>query len=312
MINSLSRAIGVLNHEDSNRGMVNTSSSVKKARKLFENHIYRGPVKTTIQRSGLNRVLAYLYDKSISVSYWIDSRRGDTIYTVDLGRLSADYHMSSGKERDFLPRFASENTEGEILKVVIQELTPGDVFYDIGSNVGQYACFAAQKIDPQDVHCFEPHPKSAARLRENLALNDVDATVHEVALSGSDGVVHFDLGEDMEGGMGRITDTNSERAVSVPSRSVDSFRADKGVSPPDIVKMDVDGVEWELVPGMKETLQNSACRLIMMEVHPRQIEERGGSVERLIGVLEESGFVGERMKSHKDSNSFHMKFERAQ
>jgi hypothetical protein len=69
--------------------------------------------------------------------------------------------------------------ESEDMAFVLHLLRPGDVFYDVGANVGSYTLLAATA--GARVHAFEPSPPTAARLRRNVALNALEerVQVHE-------------------------------------------------------------------------------------------------------------------------------------
>jgi FkbM family methyltransferase len=67
--------------------------------------------------------------------------------------------------------------------------SPGDVFVDIGANIGYYALLAKQRVGPQDrVLAFEPHPKTASRLKKNVERSgSLDIELFEGALSNQSG-----------------------------------------------------------------------------------------------------------------------------
>src|SRR5438105_5298964 len=70
--------------------------------------------------------------------------------------------------------FASGEYEPEVTRILLCELRQDDVFYDVGANVGYYACHAL-KMGLTSVFAFEPDPLSAAVLRLNLRLNQFTA-----------------------------------------------------------------------------------------------------------------------------------------
>lgn len=68
-------------------------------------------------------------------------------------------------------------------------LRPGDIFLDVGANVGVYTLLAASLVGPSGtVHAFEPGTLALGHLRENIKINKLDGvTVHELGLSDLDG-----------------------------------------------------------------------------------------------------------------------------
>src|SRR5438105_5376761 len=88
-----------------------------------------------------------------------------------LAPVRAGFTMALDKA-DFVQRtiFAEGEYEPEITRLFEQELNPTDVFYDVGANVGYYACLALH-TGVASVCCFEPDPLSASVLKMHLGLN---------------------------------------------------------------------------------------------------------------------------------------------
>jgi FkbM family methyltransferase len=71
--------------------------------------------------------------------------------------------------------------EPESLAMWASLVSPECVALDVGAYTGLYAITAAKL--GAIAYAFEPLPKTAARLRDNIALNNVDVTVLQVAAS---------------------------------------------------------------------------------------------------------------------------------
>jgi predicted RNA methylase len=93
----------------------------------------------------------------------------DDTQTHSIANQTVSFH--TGTFDEFI-RFRNLVGERAILEDLLRSLEPDDVFYDIGANVGTYTCFAASKLVPNAVVAFEPEPKNATRLREDLDLSD--------------------------------------------------------------------------------------------------------------------------------------------
>src|SRR6185436_5175915 len=63
-----------------------------------------------------------------------------------------------------------EPEEGELLRTLVK---PGDVFVDVGANVGYFVRLIATHCAPSQIHAFEPQPTSSTL----LALNTWDLAV---------------------------------------------------------------------------------------------------------------------------------------
>jgi hypothetical protein len=79
--------------------------------------------------------------------------------------------------------------EAELQKAIQQHVHEGMVAYDVGANIGFTALLLSQAVGPTgQVVAFEPLPVNATRLRNNIALNDIECPVHVVENAVSDSI----------------------------------------------------------------------------------------------------------------------------
>ena len=78
-------------------------------------------------------------------------------------------------------------SEKPIKDLIVSILRPGDVFFDIGANVGFFSLVGAQAVGEKGaVHAFEPLPHLAALIRRTVARNKLaNVRVLEMAVSAS-------------------------------------------------------------------------------------------------------------------------------
>src|SRR5262249_39850053 len=75
-------------------------------------------------------------------------------------------------------RLVSAEKEPFTVEWIEQSIKPGDVFYDIGANVGAYSLIAAKNTrNRARVFAFEPSPASYVDLSRNVALNGCEESV---------------------------------------------------------------------------------------------------------------------------------------
>jgi len=156
---------------------------------------------------------------------------------------------------------------------------------DIGANIGIYTVFLAQHIPRVDA--FEPEPSVLTRLRKNLSLNNVaNVSVHETCVGLESGTVAFLEADERNQGIGRIAsesaDVEHRRCVSL-----DDF-LHSSIDEPCLIKMDIEGAELLAIQGGRQAFANrSAPVSILIETHPAEIAQLGGTLERLAaGILE--------------------------
>ena len=132
---------------------------------------------------------------------------------------------------------------------VMHLLRPGDLFVDVGANVGSYTVLAA-KLCGSDVVAVEPDPGANDQLRKNVHANGVDDRVqtHALAVSGASGTVQFTIGRDATN---RVANDGDGATLSVPATTLDELLRGRC---PTMIKLDLEGHERDAVAAAGRTL----------------------------------------------------------
>lgn len=172
-----------------------------------------------------------------------------------------------------LEQLSDGQAEG-FLEILISYLSPGQVFYDVGSNVGEYAIFLAKRVGPEGtVAAIEPVKSSYERTQDNIRVNGfANIRAYQTALSDRPGVANLKIGGFLSR-QSRLVDqpSDDECFETVRVTTGDLLRKTEGLPVPDAVKIDVEGHEYQVLRGMRETLLHPACRLLCCEVHPMHL-----------------------------------------
>lgn len=143
----------------------------------------------------------------------------------------------------------------------------GKIVYDVGAWEGVLTLFFARAVGGRgQVIACEPNPRSAARLRENLALNLLrHVRLFEVALGDVEGQAWLHVPDGIAA-RGHLSMNGT--GIAVPVRRLDALIAEEGLPAPDFVKVDVEGAELAVLRGAQATL--TRCRpILLIEVHPQ-------------------------------------------
>ena len=155
----------------------------------------------------------------------------------------------------------------------IASFGPGDVFYDVGANIGGFALLAGKLHGTAvAVLAFEPGVENFAALARNIRLNDLSGTVTPlpVALSESTGVQQFFYRAVDAGGalhaIGAPVDYRGKKFTPAAVQPVISYTFDDVIERlalprPTRIKLDVDGAESRVLAGAARTLTTSRCDL---------------------------------------------------
>jgi FkbM family methyltransferase len=174
--------------------------------------------------------------------------------------------------------------EGTV-RFITAEVKPGDVFYDIGANIGPYTLMAAKRVRPNGaVYAFEPHASNLHSLMENVRLNDLSDVVRVMssALYDREGFFDFNYYESDAGtSLSQLEDNRDHhdrafRPVFTECKhgtTIDRLIQDRVIDRATLIKMDVDGNELLILKGMKTLLDQAPPRAILMEVNLRHKDE---------------------------------------
>lgn len=168
-----------------------------------------------------------------------------------------------------------ESKEPETLDWIDQNFHAGDVFFDIGANIGVYSLYAGRRTASGSVYAFEPEAQNFSRLCRNVAANGLTNVVPScIALADRCRFDYFYVGS-MEVGsaMHSLGAPSAFRREVAPLRqgafaiALDEFVATVGAPRPTILKIDVDGIEVSILEGARQTLQSGSIRTLLVELN---------------------------------------------
>lgn len=145
----------------------------------------------------------------------------------------------------------------------------GDIVFDIGAHVGYYTLLAARRVGPGGyVYAFEPLPRNSAFLDRHIQINHLsNVTSYQVAVSDQSGSAHFGGGQSSS--TGRIT-SNGE--LEVRAATLDDMLDSGEVTPPSVMKIDVEGAEAAVLRGGQRLLAQYRP-VIFLATHGRDARE---------------------------------------
>ena len=187
--------------------------------------------------------------------------------------------------------------EVPIIRQIVAHCQPEDVVFDIGGNIGIHACLIRKSMGDdggEKVISFEPHPSNAERLRQNAELNQVSIRTEQMALSNKQGTVTLHSADRRPGEGKHALRTNTEsdsNSIEVESIPGDLYIERSSCPVPNILKIDVEGAEYQVLQGLSDTLQKEQCRAVFMEVHRSKLSVFETTVGEIEQYLKEKGFT---------------------
>jgi len=145
--------------------------------------------------------------------------------------------------------------------------TKGKLFVDVGANLGRYEVLLGKNYER--VIAIEPSPENMSFLKRNVANVKVkNIEFLQCAVSGQNGTATLFYGEHCGAHTLMSTNLNVE-GLQVKTVTLDTLL--KREDNVDLVKVDVEGAEWEVLEGSKEVLPK--IKRWVVEVH--NLEQKG-------------------------------------
>jgi FkbM family methyltransferase len=160
-------------------------------------------------------------------------------------------------------------------------LKPGDLFVDVGANVGAYTLWA---IDcGAKVIAVEPHAETAGRFRRNIQLNSYEVEFAEVALADKPGLLRMTSNLDA---MNHLI-LDDQGGVEVPVTTLDLLLGDRAVAG---MKIDVEGAEELVLRGAVSALAERRLGVIQLEWNDLSQSTAMSSRQGLAELLRNAGY----------------------
>ncbi len=174
-------------------------------------------------------------------------------------------------------------------------LKPASVFYDLGANAGYFTLMANRVITEGKIYAFEPSPAARQLFEEHLKLNSAKITADNIsllpfAISDAEKQIEFsDSNIQKEGNTyikGSPIFSGTENKITAQCYSVDGLQQ-QGFERPDVMKIDVEGAEYDVLQGAVNTLKRyKPC--ILLATHDCHLP---GVQEKCVKLLKQLGYI---------------------
>jgi FkbM family methyltransferase len=175
-------------------------------------------------------------------------------------------------------------------------LRPGDVFLDVGANIGYLSAVAAGLVGPQgQVHAFEPVPAFFARLCRLAALNPEYRIAANPCAAGesprtSKMYVACEPGQSTLVPLYKV-EPEIASTIEVPVIRLDSYLEQNQIERVALIKIDTEGFELPILRGLQNYFEKSRHRpAIICEIAPRAYPLMGRSVSELAAFMAKYGY----------------------
>jgi FkbM family methyltransferase len=174
------------------------------------------------------------------------------------------------------------------------QLAPGDLFVDVGANIGYFSMLASQCVGNQgEVVSIEASPSIFHVLQANISNNQCsNIEALNIAAAANPGTVELYAAPGSNLGMTsvlRSRDFPLEAVVSCDRLS--SILGAERCSRIRLMKIDIEGAEWPVLKSVLEDISSFNEKLeIVVEINPSETVEFGASASSIFDAFAASGF----------------------
>lgn len=176
--------------------------------------------------------------------------------------------------------------EPQTFGVLDTVLFPEAVYCDIGAWIGPTVIYAARRC--RQVYCFEPDRVAFRHLLENIQLNGLENVLpFNLALAESPGMARMASPRGKRGdSMTSLLVPDGKKAMDILCLTWQSWLEMVGMPVINVIKMDIEGGEFDLLPTMVDYLELFRPRLYL-SLHPHLLpeEQRSGRMAAIVSSL---------------------------
>jgi FkbM family methyltransferase len=185
-----------------------------------------------------------------------------------------------------MSQFSTMGTEpNQELAAFLDQATDKYCLLDIGALYGVFSLAFCAGHCEKKAYAIDPSAKSQQQLARNLELNPGLQVLPYAIAMGNDAV---DLQMHKEGNHYVAAQAGSIAANRVEQWTMDKFVATYSIEP-DIIKIDVEGFEWQVLQGGASFLRTNSP-VICLEIHAQRLRNYGSSVAQLVELLTGFGY----------------------
>jgi len=171
------------------------------------------------------------------------------------------------------------------LKAIESFITNDAIFIDIGANFGLYTLHVSRLINKNgQIICFEPFSENFDSLTQNIVLNGLpNVHLENIAIGEKEGVINLYY-DKRENNLGMVSATPLERGITeeVKVVSLDTYLKNIHFNKIDLIKIDVEGFEYSVLSGMKNTLKSFHPSLLVEILDGNESFNQNSTCENLL------------------------------
>ncbi len=187
------------------------------------------------------------------------------------------------------------------LAMLLSFVHEGDVIVDVGAHIGTFSIPMAKATGKSGkVFSFEASPSTFAVLQKNIAENKANVTAHNSAISHDQKSVTIAVEDNKNSGANRIS---TEKTSSTSSSAITAVKLDDIIHDQiNMLKIDVEGMEWSVLQSAKSLIKNSKP-LIYIEINASAMKRYNTTLSALESYFKSLGYDFFRNEGQRNSSN---------
>jgi len=221
----------------------------------------------------------------------IRNKGSELCYTIDYG-VKIYFEITNPLTWQLIQ---GKDVEKNVKNVFFDNISEKDTVIDVGAHIGEYSLLASKKLRSNgQVISIEPLKEARKWLNRNLELNGcLNTVVLECAIGNE--LQKRPLYMNTQGGTfgyldSEIEGIKLEKTAMVNVTTLDQIISSREIEKVDMLKIDVEGSEYEVLLGCKKSFEENKIKKIICEIHPNFLAEKGLKEQEIHSLLEENGF----------------------
>jgi len=171
-----------------------------------------------------------------------------------------------------------------------QYLKPGEVFVDVGANIGFFTLMACKIVGPKGkVFAFEPNPVIYDMMDTSVFANSFGkrCVTRNIGIFNKEGNLDLTWDDANHGGGRLVThdQTHIEKNMAtVKLKKLDDILS-RNEKPVSVIKIDTEGCEPYVLEGAEKTLKNNPNCTVIAEWSPRFVKGRSYDFDKYMDFL---------------------------
>ena len=200
----------------------------------------------------------------------------------------------AGQNMRIPPESATQNwetVEAPSYRAFLETVPERGVVYDIGAHIGTYAVLGMKKAGPQGRSlAFEPHEYTRRLLERTIAWNNVEGQIliRGCCCGAVSGMADFFGSPNEAVGVSGFMEIDGLERKTVAVTTIDEEVAHSGLIP-DVIKIDVEGAEFDVLKGATNTLATRRPCLVL-SLHTEALAKQELSKETILKWLDLLGY----------------------